>query len=157
MDEILRLACDMQDRIGLIRIFLERLDRFCCRKYDQFDFAASGFALHLVHNRQGSRPRADNQPPALPGDILLSRERRVPKGSPKPFGRLLIPFADVAPIDDNVAIIGRSIDTDRPKGKSLENQNPFARSPLPLTARLAHKSSPNLNSINIGSNRLEAT
>src|SRR5262249_4064235 len=111
------LACDVEDRVGPIRILLERLDRFDRRQYDQFDFAASGFALHLVHDRQGSGPRADNQAPARPGYIFHDRERRVPKGGSEPFGWLLIPLADVATIDDDVTLIGRSIDTDRPKGK----------------------------------------
>jgi hypothetical protein len=61
----------VQDRVGLNRILLERLDRFCRRQYDQFDFSAIGFVFHFVHDRQGSGTRTDNQPLALPGYILL--------------------------------------------------------------------------------------
>lgn len=39
------LAGDAQDRIGLVWIFLQRLDSFACRQYGQFDFAAMRFAL----------------------------------------------------------------------------------------------------------------
>src|SRR5262249_13066342 len=111
---------------------------------------------HLVHDRQGSGPRADNQAPALPGYIFLDRERRVPKGRSELFGWLLIPLADVATIDDDVTLIGRSIDTDLPKGKLIETQNTFGLFPLSLTAPPAHKFSRNLNSINIGLDPLDA-
>src|SRR5208283_4990825 len=45
------LACDMQDRIGFVRLLLQRLDSCGCRQYLQFDFAALSFVLHLFHDR----------------------------------------------------------------------------------------------------------
>jgi hypothetical protein len=48
-EEQATLLCNVQDRVGLNRILLERLDRFCRRQYDQFDFSAIGFVFHLVH------------------------------------------------------------------------------------------------------------
>jgi hypothetical protein len=64
----------------------------------------------------------------------------VPKGGAELFGWLFIPFADLAAIDHDVVLIGRSINADRPKGKCLESQTRFARS-LSAMVPLAHKSS----------------
>jgi hypothetical protein len=63
-----------------------------------------------------------------------------PKGGAELFRWLLIPLADVAAIDHDVVLVGRSINADRPKGKCLEAQTRFPRS-FPATASLAHKSS----------------
>jgi hypothetical protein len=138
--EIFRLACGVQDRVGLFRILLKRLDRFCRWQYDQFDFAAIGFALHLLHNRQGSSTGTDDQPLAFPGYVFLDRERRVSKGGSELFGWFLIPLPDVTAIDHDVILVGRSINADRPKGECLKTQTCFPRSLL-FTAVLAHKSS----------------
>jgi hypothetical protein len=43
------LAGNVQDRVGLSKILLKRLDRIYRRQYDQIDFAAIGFALHSRH------------------------------------------------------------------------------------------------------------
>src|SRR6187549_2982918 len=64
-------AGDVQDRIGLLGFMLQLLNRFGCRQDYQLDFSAFCFALHLVHDRQGSGPGADHEPLALPGDLLL--------------------------------------------------------------------------------------
>jgi hypothetical protein len=65
------LAGHVQDRIGLVWILLQRLDSFGCRQDGQSDFAAMRFTLHLFHDRQGPRARADHQSSALPRYILL--------------------------------------------------------------------------------------
>ena len=60
------------------------------------------------------------------------------KGGAEFFRWLLIPLADVAAIDHDVVLVGRSINADRPKGKCLEAQTRFPRS-FPAIASLAHK------------------
>ena len=65
------LACDMQDRVGVISSFLQRLDSSGCRQYVQFDFPAMRFTLYLVHDRQGAGASTDHETLALPGYVFL--------------------------------------------------------------------------------------
>jgi hypothetical protein len=92
------LTCNVQDRIGLLWVFLQRPDSFGCRQYSQSDFAAMRFALHLFHDRQRPAACTDHTLPALPGYLLLYREQCMPKLVTELFGRFLA-LADATAVD----------------------------------------------------------
>ena len=57
-------------------------------------------------------PGADNQARALPGNVLLHRQRRVAECLAELLRRLLLPGVNLASIDDHVVVVGHSIDLD---------------------------------------------
>src|ERR1700730_1216824 len=75
VDEIVltadKLACDVQNRVRLLGGLLQRPNSFSRRKYVQFDFSATSFPLHLVHDRQCSGTGTDHEPLALPRYVLI--------------------------------------------------------------------------------------
>ena len=62
-------------RIALVsrRFCLQYLDSFARRKHQQFDLAATGFALDLIHHRQRTSAGTDHKPAAFPRYILFDR------------------------------------------------------------------------------------
>ncbi len=114
-DRVQTLTCNVQDRIGLLWVFLQRLDSFGCRQYGQSDFAAMRFALHLFHDRQVPSARTDHKLPALPGYLLLYRERCMSKFVSEFFGRFFLALADATTVDHDVILISRSVNADRAK------------------------------------------
>src|SRR5262245_5694688 len=76
----------VQDGVGIFGVLLQSLDRFDRRQGEQFDPAAQGLALHLVHHRQSAVcPRADDQPAAFPRNLLFDGKRRVTEFVPEFF------------------------------------------------------------------------
>src|SRR5215472_7132561 len=84
------LTCQMQDRVRAFRAFLQDLDSFGRRQYLELDFTATSLAVNLFHHWQRSGSSADHKPPALPGYLLLYRERCMPKPIAEPFGRFFL-------------------------------------------------------------------
>jgi len=84
------LTCQMQDRVRPFWALLQSLDSFGRRQYLELDFPALSLAVHLFHHRQRSGSGADHKPPALPGYLLLYRERCMPKPGTEPFGRFFL-------------------------------------------------------------------
>ena len=74
------LAGHVQDGVGFVWVLLQFLDSFYCRQDEEFNFAALGFLLHLIHHGQCAGPGADDEPTASPGDLLFDGERRVAEG-----------------------------------------------------------------------------
>src|SRR5262252_7279271 len=92
----------MQDRVRAFRAFLQDLDSFGRRQYLELDFTATSLVLDLFHHWQRSGPGADHKPPALPGYLLLYRERCMPKPIAEPFGRFFLALADAATVYHDV-------------------------------------------------------
>jgi len=65
------------DRVGVAGVVLELFDGFNGRHYAQLDIAAPSFALHLVHDRQGTASRADYQKLAVPRNFSSSTDTGV--------------------------------------------------------------------------------
>jgi hypothetical protein len=84
----------------------------------------SGFARHLLHDRQGADTRY-RQPAAGTSWVCPPGLRAVcvSKGGAQLFGGLLIPLADVAAIDNDVLLIGRSIGSTQRKIPGLQTRN----------------------------------
>src|SRR5258708_7356295 len=88
---------------------------FARRQYLELDFPAMSLAVHLFHYRQlpGSGP--DHKSSALPGNLLLYRERCMPKLVTEPFGRFFLALADAATVNHDVIFVSRSVNADRAK------------------------------------------
>src|SRR5262249_51992550 len=83
---------------------------------DQFDPSLLGCALHLVHDGESAGESvADDELPALPGNLLFHGDRRVAELVAEFLGGLLLPFLDLAPIDDHVMLVRLAVDLDRAK------------------------------------------
>ena len=93
-----KLTCQMQNRVRSFRVLLQGLDGFVRRQYLELDFPAMSLAVHLFHYRQlpGSGP--DHKSSALPGNLLLYRERCMPKPVTEPSGWLFLALADAASV-----------------------------------------------------------
>ena len=117
----------MEDRVGLVRILLERLDRFRRRHDEQLDVAMLGLALHVLHDRQGAvGPGADHQPAAFPGDLLRERQWRVSEGVAELFGGFLSALADFPAVNDHVVLVRDPVDPDRAKGNPRDTHRRFS-------------------------------
>ena len=109
------LTCQMQDRVRAFRAFLQDLDSFGRRQYLELDFTATSLAVNLFHHWQRSGSSADHKPPALPGYLLLYRERCMPKPIAESFGRFFLALADAATVYHDVIPVSRSVNADRAK------------------------------------------
>ena len=109
------LTGQMQDRVCPFRAALQDLDSFGRWQYLELYFPAVSLAVHLFHHGQRSGSGADHKPSALPGYLLLYRERRMPKPVTEPFGRFFLALADAATVDHDVIRLSRSVNTDRAK------------------------------------------
>src|SRR5260370_26699057 len=99
----------MQNRVRPLRALLQGLDSFGRWQYLELYFPAVSLAVHLFHHRQRSGSGADHKPSALPGYLLLCRERRMPKPVTEPFGRFFLALADAATVAPNVMPASRTI------------------------------------------------
>jgi hypothetical protein len=109
------LTCQTQNRVRPLRALLQGLDSFGRWQYLELYFPAMSLAVHLFHHRQRSGSGADHKPSALPGYLLLYRERRTPKPVTEPFGRFFLALADAATVDHDVIRVSRSVNADRAK------------------------------------------
>lgn len=66
------------------------------------------------------RPAADNQAAAFPGYFFFDGERSVPKVVAELLGRLFLPVADPAGVNNDVVLMRDAIDPDGTKGKVFE-------------------------------------
>src|SRR5262249_5022449 len=73
-----------------------------------------------IHDRQGARSGADDQPSAFPRDLFLRRKRRVAESLPEFLGRLLLTLADLPAIDEHVVLVSDAVDADRTEGERIE-------------------------------------
>jgi hypothetical protein len=105
----------MQDRVRPFGVHLQGLDGFGRRQYLELDFAAMSLAVHLFHYRQRSGSSADHKSSALPGYLLLYRERCMPKPLTEPFGRFFPALADATTVNHDVILVSRSVNADRTK------------------------------------------
>jgi hypothetical protein len=96
----------MQDRVRPFRALLQGLDSFGRRQYLELDFPAMSLAVHLFHHRQRSGSGADHKTPALPGYLLLYRERCMSKPITEPLGRFFLALADAATVDHDKKLPG---------------------------------------------------
>src|SRR5438105_10352253 len=107
---------DVQNRVGGVPRTLQQLDRFLRPHRGDLDAAALCLLEDCGHHRQRTlRPGADDQPGALPGDLLLDRERRVAELVAKAFRGLLLAQPDCAAIDHDVTVEGPAIVADGPE------------------------------------------
>src|SRR5215831_4139109 len=109
------LAGDVQDGVGVVRGFLgQAFESLRGGQNDQFNPSLVSFTLHIVHDWKGAvESVANDQLTALPGNLLFSGERRVAKLVAEFFGGLLLPFLDLAPIDDDVVLVRLAANLDR--------------------------------------------
>ncbi len=49
----------VQDGVCVLWVFAQFLNRLGCWQHKQLDMTAPGFRFHFVHDRQGTRSRAD--------------------------------------------------------------------------------------------------
>src|SRR4029453_2905523 len=113
-------ARHVEDGVRFLRMLFQRLDGFGGWEVEQCDLAASGLAPHIVHPRQRSRPGADDQPAALPGDLLFHSNRCVSELIAEFLRGLLLPLSHLPAVDHHVVLIGHAVDPDRTKGTLLE-------------------------------------
>src|SRR4029453_16987942 len=113
-------ARHVQDGVRFLRSLFQRLDGFGGWEDEQCELAASGLAAHILHHRQRSRPGADDQSAALPGDLLFHRNRCVSELIAEFLRGLLLPLSHLPAVDHHVVLIGHTVDPDRTKGKLLE-------------------------------------
>jgi hypothetical protein len=90
-------------------------------RYDhQFDLPPRRFLMHVRHHRQPAVPaRADDQPPAAPGQVFPERQRSVTIRRAVGFGRFLDPLADFTAVDDDVVVLPPAVDLDRAERDAL--------------------------------------
>ncbi len=69
----------VQDGIGSPRVPVKQLDRTRRGHHLQINVAPACFVLYFWHNRQATGAGTHDEVLALPGDLLLERERRVAK------------------------------------------------------------------------------
>jgi hypothetical protein len=93
------LACNVQDRVDLVWIFLQRIDSFGCRRYGQSDFAAMRFALHLFHDRHGAMPVSITSRRHFQGMSSSIEGGVCPKAARNFLDGFFFALADVAPVD----------------------------------------------------------
>jgi hypothetical protein len=108
-------AGDVQDGVDVAPIEVgEEAAGFRRRHRDEFYSPPASFLVDLRCDRERAvRSGADDQPAAAPGDLLIGRERCVAVSSPLGFRGLLDPLAHLTVIDDDVVIVGASVDLDR--------------------------------------------
>src|SRR5207302_10822951 len=116
-----RSARDVKNCIGVFGFSLQQLDRFDRGKNKQFDFVTLGFALYVLHDGQSAVcTTADDELVALPGYVLVNRERRVAELLSKFLGGFFLAFADFAAINDDIVFVGAAIDLDGAKREFVE-------------------------------------
>jgi hypothetical protein len=110
----------VQDGVCVLRVLAQLINRLGCRQHQQLDMAAHGFLFHFVHDRQGARSGADDQPSAFPRDLFLRRKRRVAESLPEFLGGLFLALADLPAVDDHVVLVSDAVDADRTEREPLE-------------------------------------
>src|SRR6266851_4197332 len=98
-----------------IRVFSlgQRLDRFVRRENHQFDFPAASLGFHLVHYRKRAIvSRAYYEAFALPGYLLLDRDRSVSELPPEFLRGLLLALANLAPLDNYIVLVRNAVNGD---------------------------------------------
>src|SRR5215470_13163627 len=78
------------------------------------------FFLYFLHYRQSTRACANDQTLAFPWYPLLCREWGVTKLIAEFLGSFLFSFTDASTIDDNVMIVGYTIDSDGAERKCFK-------------------------------------
>ncbi len=85
------LAGDMEDSVGVFGVLVQDLDRLLRWKRVQFHVAAFGLLLDLLHDGEiALGAGADDQALALPGNLLLDRQRCVAEVGLEFFGRVSV-------------------------------------------------------------------
>src|ERR1039458_5152460 len=115
-----RSAGDVQDGVRVTLVFFQFFDCFSRRQDQELDFAALGFSLQVLHDRQGAAAGTDHEAPAFPRDLLFERERRVAEVLAEFLGRLLYALAHLSAVDYHVVVIGNTVDAERAEGERLE-------------------------------------
>src|SRR6266851_9782293 len=114
-------ARHVENGVGVVGILGKRLHGLVGRQNQQIDFSAARFTFHLVHHRKRSiSSGADYEASALPGHLLLNRDRSVPELLAEFLGGLLLALANLAAVDDHVIFEGDTVDFDRTEVKFAE-------------------------------------
>src|SRR6266550_4896212 len=117
-----RSARDVQDCVGLPVSVPQQFDRFLCSHHDNFDSAASGFFEHgRHHGHRALCPSSDDQARALPRDLFFHREGRVAVLVAKLLRGFLLPPKNLAPVDDDVALVLIAVDADGAESKPVDS------------------------------------
>src|SRR5215472_3570194 len=105
----------MQNGVGAVRgCLVQAFEGFRGGENDQFDPPLLGCALRRIHDGERARESvADDQLVALPGNLLFNGERRVAELVAEFLREFLLPFLDLAPIDDDVVLVRLAVDLDR--------------------------------------------
>jgi hypothetical protein len=94
------LAGEVEDSVGPSGVSAEKLECLLCGEGDEFDVPPFRFAAHRFHDWQRSAAGPDHQALALPGDVLVERQRRVAVELSVLLGAALLPLPDLAAVDD---------------------------------------------------------
>ena len=115
----------MQDGVGGVSgCLLQAFEGFRGRENDQFEPSLLGFALHRVHDgERACESIADDQLAALPRNLLFNGERRVAELVAEFLGGFLLPFRDLAPIDDYIVLVRLAVDLDRAERAISDTQS----------------------------------
>src|SRR5258707_1029911 len=74
-----------------------------------------------LHNWQSATASPNDQPVAFPGNLFLDGQRSVTKVVTEFLGWLLIAFATLSSIDDDVVLVRHTVDANRAERHSIEN------------------------------------
>ena len=108
---------------------LQHLDCVDRGQNKQFDFVTSALALYVpYHGQSTAGTAADDELPALPGDFLFYRERRVAELLSELLGEGLFLFAA---INDDIVLAGAAVDADGAEREFVETHR---RTPLSLAS-----------------------
>src|SRR5260370_956970 len=114
-------AGHVQDGIGVLTPPIEDGDGSFGRQAQELHLAKLGLLSHFGHHWQPAfGSGSDHQPAAAPRDVFFGRERCMAVDVPILLGGLLLSLPNLAPVDDQIVLIGHAVDPDGAEGETLE-------------------------------------
>jgi hypothetical protein len=111
----------MEDGIGALGFSCHFYDGFFRRDDKQFDLSSARLEFYIVrHRKRPMMSGADHQAVALPRKPLLDRYGGMRKLFSKFSGRLFLPLADPAAVDNDIVCVLHTVDDDRTEPKPFK-------------------------------------
>src|SRR5262249_10606788 len=112
-EDMIFLASDVQDGVGVRRIVLEKLNGFRSGTHVQDHAPLLCFHLDLIHHREApEHPGADDKMFALPRDCFQERHRRVPESLLELARRFFPTSSEFSSIQDHILGVFFAVDLD---------------------------------------------